>query len=147
MQILVILLGISGILAAGCFGFYGIVFSTMGGWIVGVPLLLIGGAIGYFSLGQIFNPTPTSTSTEGAMLEEAQALLAKADAGDAEVLFQCGAHYENGTGGFALDRGLAKDFYRRAAALGQVNAVKRVKLFEEDSLDILNQARRRLRRS
>ena len=150
VQVLLILLAISGILAAGCFGFYGVWLNAMGGWIIGVPMLVIGGAIGYFSFRQLFPKFLMSSSTESAMTESfdaAQALLAKTDAGDAAALFQCGAHFENGSGGFAFDRALAKDCYRRAAALGQADAVKRLKLLEEDPLDILNQSRRRLRRS
>ena len=150
MQILVILLGISGILAAGCFGAFGLFFNAMGSWVVGVPMLLIGGAIGYFSIRQLFPKFLMSSPTESAMTESfdaAKALLGNADAGDAEALFQCGAHFENGSGGFAFDRALAKDCYRRVAALGQTDAMKRLKLLDEDPLDILNQSRRRLRRS
>ena len=106
-------------------------FSIIGGWILSVSLLLIGGAIEYFSFRQMFWPSPTSSPTESALLDAAQALLAKADAGDAEALFQCGAHYENGSDGFACDREIAKDYYRRAAEIGHVNAVKRVKLFKK----------------
>ena len=143
-------LAIGGLLAAGYFGYFGIMFIAKGGLIIGAPLLLIGGTIGFFSIRQMFGTSPTSSFTESAMTESsdaAHAILAKADAGDAEALFQCGAHFEKGSGGFAFDRALAKDCYRRAAALGQADALKRLKLLEEDPLDILNQPRRRLRRS
>ena len=95
----------------------------------------------------LFSAANADAREEVRVLEESgKVLRAKADAGDAEALFQCGAHFENGSGGFVCDRGLATDCYRRAAELGQADAVKRLKLFEENPLDILNRPRRRLRR-
>ena len=129
VQILLILLSFSGILAAGCFGYFGIMFSAMGGWIIGVPLLLIGGAIGYFSLRQMSStPAPSSSgeTATSAFSEEAQAILANAATGDAESRYVAGKMFEHGEHGVPSNRDKALQWYRLAEAQGHAGAIQRL---------------------
>ncbi len=116
-----------------------------------------GGGPGGFTLSLIagigmsiflFAAANADAMEKARVLEESvKALRANADAGDADALFECGTHFENGSGGFVCDRTLAKDYYQRSAGLGQTKAVDRLKQLEENPLDILNRPRRRLKRS
>lgn len=130
VQALIILLAISGLLAAGCFGFYGVVLSAMGGWIIGIPMLAIGGAIGFYSLRYLYRSPIVGPSGEVAastFSADAQAILTTAATGDAEARYLAGKMLEHGEHGVAANRDTALQWYQLAEAQGHAGATKRLK--------------------
>ena len=101
----------------------------MGGWIIGVPVVAIGGVIGFYSLRQLYRTpiiTPSVESAASTLSADAQSILANAATGDAEARYVAGKMFEHGEHGVPANRNKALQWYRLAEAQGHAGAIKRL---------------------